>query len=59
MEETYIYGIEKSKKNETVNDKVKVLMTGNKEKEFEFIDNSISNEFTVDSSKKYLKNILK
>ncbi len=58
MEETYIYGIEKSKK-ETVNDKVKVLMTGNKEKEFEFIDNSISNEFTVDSSKKYLKNILK
>lgn len=34
-------------------------MTGNKEKEFEFIDNSISNEFTVDSSKKYLKNILK
>ena len=50
----YIWDREKQKK-ETVNDKVKVLMTGNKEKEFEFIDNSISNEFTVDSSKKILE----
>ncbi|MBI6019547.1 hypothetical protein H8J79_01715 [Clostridium perfringens] len=50
----YIWDREKQKK-ETVNDKVKVLMTGNKEKEFEFIDNSISNEFTIDSSKKILE----
>lgn len=50
----YIWDREKQKK-ETVKDKVKVLMAGNKEKEFEFIDNSISKEFTIDTSKKVLE----
>lgn len=50
----YIWDREK-KRRETVNDKIKVLMPNENEKEIEFIDNSISSEFTINSSKKVLE----
>ncbi|EGT3617626.1 hypothetical protein FHH43_15580 [Clostridium perfringens] len=50
----YVWDREKQKR-ETVNDRIKVLMPKEKEKEIEFIDNSISSEFTIDSSKKVLE----
>ena len=50
----YIWDREK-KRRETVNDKIKVLMPNENEKEIEFIDNSISSEFTINSSKKLLE----
>ncbi|WP_430485775.1 hypothetical protein [Clostridium sp. B9] len=50
----YLWDREKNKK-ETINDKINILMPNGKEKEIVFVDNSISSEFTIDSSKKILE----
>lgn len=50
----YLWDREKNKK-ETVNDNIKVIMPNREEKEINFIDNSISSEFTVENTKKILE----
>lgn len=50
----YLWDREKNKR-ETVNDKINVLMPNGKEKEIVFVDNSISSEFTINTSKKILE----
>lgn len=50
----YLWDREKNKK-ETVNDNIKVIMPNMEEKEINFIDNSISSEFTVENTKKTLE----